>query len=111
MRYFLAIFVVLRRGGHGDPRLARQPIPQAAALYVPGHGAAAQAAAAEAERVFRERAQLAVAGAGNDCAEHADTDRRSGWCIRFEDAPVNTGRASGHHEFRGDARCRSRRSC
>ena len=82
----------LRAGHRGRPRLPRQPFPQAAALYLPGHGAAAQAAAPDGQCLLRQRHEFAPAGGGNDRAQPADPGRRQ--------ARLSLAGLAGHHRPR-----------
>ena len=82
----------LRAGHRGRPRLPRQPFPQAAAVYLPGHGAAAQAAAPDGQCLLRQRHEFAPAGGGNDCPQPADPGRRQ--------ARLSLAGLAGHHRPR-----------
>src|SRR5437660_9370700 len=94
-------FRPVRGGGYGHPRQARRPFPQAAALYLPRYGMAAQTAPTEGERLFHQWPEFATAGGRHDCAQRSDSD--NGWS-----GVSVSGRAGehwphhGHDQLRGE---------
>ena len=72
MRYFLAIFAVCVLATVGVLGFRGSHFRSPAAVYLPGHGAAAQTAARDGQCLLRRRHEFAPAGGGNDRAQPAD---------------------------------------